>query len=50
MKLFYTVVVAGVLITFMRPFASTAPQFGALLKSELAKYAKLIRAANIKLE
>ncbi len=32
------------------PFASTPEQFGALLKSDLARYTKIIKSANIKLE
>ena len=32
------------------PFISTPRQFGALIKADMAKYAKLIRDANIKLE
>jgi tripartite-type tricarboxylate transporter receptor subunit TctC len=34
----------------MDPFISTPEQFGALLKSDLALYGKIIKAANIKLE
>jgi tripartite-type tricarboxylate transporter receptor subunit TctC len=34
----------------MDPFISTPDQFGALLKSDLALYGKIIKAANIKLE
>jgi len=32
------------------PFVSNADQFAALLKSDMAKYAKVIKAANIKIE
>ena len=32
------------------PFASTPDQFAALLKADMAKYAKVIKVANIKLE
>ena len=32
------------------PFISTSQQFAALIKADMAKYAKLIREANIKLE
>ena len=32
------------------PFISTPEQFAALLKSDMAKYAKVIKAANIKIE
>ncbi len=32
------------------PLISTAQQFGALIKSDMARYAKLIKEANIKLE
>jgi len=32
------------------PLISTTQQFGALMKADMAKYAKLIREANIKLE
>lgn len=32
------------------PFVSTPEQFGALLRSDLAKYAKIIKDANIKVE
>lgn len=31
-------------------FISTTEQFAALLKADLAKYARIIKAANIKLE
>ncbi len=34
----------------MDPFISTPGQFGALLKSDLALYGKIIKAANVKLE
>ena len=34
----------------MDPFTSTPDQFGALLKSDLALYGKIIKAANVKLE
>ena len=34
----------------MDPFISTPEEFGALLKADLALYAKIIKAANIKLE
>src|SRR5688500_10659204 len=34
----------------MDPFISTPDQFGALLKSDLALYGKIIKAANVKLE
>ena len=33
-----------------QPFTSTPEQFSALLKSELAKYGKIIKSANIKIE
>jgi len=34
----------------MTPFVSTPEQFAALIKADLAKYTKIIRTANIKLE
>ena len=34
----------------MRPLISTPEQFGAHLKSEMAKFAKIVEAANIKIE
>jgi tripartite-type tricarboxylate transporter receptor subunit TctC len=34
----------------MEPFVSTPDQFAALIKSDFAKFARIIRAANIKLE
>ena len=34
----------------MDPFVSTPDQFGALLRSDLALYGKIIKAANVKLE
>lgn len=34
----------------VQPFVSTPEQFAAMLKLELAKFAKIIRAANIKLK
>ena len=32
----------------MDPFISTPEQFAALMKSDMAKYAKIIKTANIK--
>jgi tripartite-type tricarboxylate transporter receptor subunit TctC len=32
------------------PFISTPQQFGALIKTDLARYAKLIRETNIRIE
>jgi hypothetical protein len=32
------------------PFVANAQQFAALIKADLVRYAKLIKAANIKLE
>ena len=32
------------------PFINTPQQFGALMKADMAKYAKIIRDANLKLE
>ena len=34
----------------MNPFISTAEQLAAMMKTELAKWAKVVKAANIKLE
>ena len=34
----------------VEPFISTPEQFAALVKAEIAKYAKIIKAANIKFE
>ncbi|RPI43526.1 MAG: hypothetical protein EHM59_15175, partial [Betaproteobacteria bacterium] len=34
----------------LEPFISTPEQFAALLKSDLAKFAKIIKDANIKVE
>jgi tripartite-type tricarboxylate transporter receptor subunit TctC len=32
----------------MQPFVSTPEQFGALMHSEIAKFARIVKAANIK--
>jgi len=34
----------------MEPFITTPDQFAALIKADLAKYARVIKSANIKLE
>ena len=34
----------------MEPFISTPPQVSALIKADITKYAKIIKAANITLE
>jgi len=34
----------------LEPFVSNPEQFAALLRSDMAKYAKLIKDANIKVE
>jgi len=34
----------------MVPFISTPDQFSALIKSDLSKYTKIVKTANIKLE
>ena len=34
----------------MDPFPSTADQFAALIRNDFAKYRKIIKSANIKLE
>ena len=32
------------------PFISTPPQFAAMIRAEMLRYAKVIKAANVKLE